>query len=377
LGGSLTPGITAASNVAVGHSKKITRFVVLILALSLPQSLAAQTHGIERFITSYATKNNFSGSILIQKNGRAIYAKSFGFSNLKFSVPNTNQTNYKIASITKLFTAVLILQLLEQGRIDLNSTIHTYLPDYTGAGSDKVTVVQLLTHTSGIENSDKVKTAKDAIEGGLPVYQAPYSSDELIRKFCSGPLVNIPGKVFDYNNADYIILGKIIERIYGDTYEGVLTKKIFRPLKLMNTGMLHQSDIVPRLADTYFFRDDLKRLANDLPVYPENWYAAGAMYSTANDLLKFSDALFNKKFLKPETLALMLKPGLDDYGFGVWVYKMKIGNDRPTIVKRPGAIMGAQSMLFHVLEQNVTIIILSNTDAVSLDDFAADISKRI
>jgi D-alanyl-D-alanine carboxypeptidase len=353
------------------------RVIVLILALSLPQSLAAQTRGAERFITSYAEKNNFSGSILIQKNGRTTYARSFGFSNLRFNVPNTNQTKYKVASITKLFTAVLILQLQEQGRIDLNSTIKTYLPDYSGAGSDKVTVNQLLTHTSGIENFDKVKTAKEAIEGGLPVYQTPYSSDELVRKFCSGPLVNIPGKVFDYNNADYIILGKIIERLYGDTYEGVLTKRILRPLKLTNTGMLHQSDIVPGLADTYFFRDDLKRLANDLPVYPENWYAAGAMYSTPNDLLKFSDALFSKRFLKPETLALMLKPGLDDYGYGVWVYRMKIGNNRPTIVKRPGAIMGAQSMLFHVLDQDVTIIILSNTNAVSLDDFAADISKRI
>lgn len=255
----------------------------MILVLALPQRVAAQTPGAERFITSYVQKHNFSGSILIQKNDRTTYARSFGFANLKFNAPNSNQTKYKIASITKLFTAVLILQLEEQGKIDLNSTIKTYLPGYAGEGSDKVTVNQLLRHTSGIENIDKVKTAKDAIENGLPVYQTPYTSDDLMRKFCSGSLVNIPGTVFDYNNADYIILGKIIERIYGDTYEGVLTKRILQPLKLMNTGMLHQRDIVPGLADTYFFRDDLKRLANDLPVYPENWYAAGAMYSTTND----------------------------------------------------------------------------------------------
>ena len=198
-----------------------------------------------------------------------------------------------------------------------------------------------------------------------------------MRRYSSGRVVHEAGTVFDYNNADYIILGKIIERIYGDTYESVLSKRILQPLKLTNTGVLHQSDILPRLADTYFFRDDLKRLANDLPIYPENSYAAGAMYSTATDLLKFSNALFSKKLIKRETLALMLKPELDDYGYGVWVFKMKIGNDRPTIVKRPGAIMGAQSMLFHVLDQNVTIIILSNTDAVSLDDFAAEISKKL
>jgi len=131
------------------------------------------------------------------------------------------------------------------------------------------------------------------------------------------------------------------------------------------------------LADTYFFREDLKRLANDLPVYPENWYAAGGMYSTANDLLKFSDALFTGRLLRRETLALMLKPGLDDYGYGVWVYKTKVANSTPTVVKRPGAIMGAQGMLFHVMDQNVTIIILSNTDAVSLDEFAAKISTEL
>jgi len=355
----------------------MTRFVILVLALSLHQNVAAQTQSADRFITSFAEKNNFSGTILIQKSGHLRYAKSFGLANRKFNVPNTNQTKYKIASITKLFTAVLILQLQEQGRIDLNSTIRAYLPDYAGEGSDKVTVNQLLRHTSGIENIDKVKTAKEAIENGLPVYQSPHTSDNLLKKFCGGPLVNTPGKVFDYNNADYIILGKIIERVYGEAYESVLNKRIIQPLKLTNTGMLHQSDVVPDLADTYFFRDDLKRLANDLPVYPENWYAAGAMYSTANDLLKFSAALFQRKLLRPETLALMLKPELDDYGYGVWVYKMKIGNSRPTIVKRPGAIMGAQSMLFHVLDQNVTIVILSNTDAVSLDEFAAQISKRI
>lgn len=101
------------------------------------------------------------------------------------------------------------------------------------------------------------------------------------------------------------------------------------------------------------------------------------MYSTANDVLKFSNALFGSKLLKQETLALMLKPGLDDYGYGVWIYESKFNNKKHTIVKRPGRIMGAQSMLFRVLNEDTTIVILSNTDATSLDKFAAEISKRI
>ena len=297
--------------------------------------------------------------------------------NIPFKVPNTNQTKYKIASITKAFTSVLILQLQEQGKIDLNKTIGAYLPDYAGEGADKVTLHQLLNHTSGLANFDVVTDVETAIKSGIPVYQTPYTSDQLLAKFCSGKLRNVPGKVFDYNNADYIVLGKIIERMYGATYEQVLRDKILRPLRMESTGVLHQSSIIEGLADTYFFRDDLKAMVNDLPVYPENWYAAGAIYSTVTDVLTFSRALFGSKLLKKETLALMVKPGLDDYGYGVWSYDTKIGGKPHRVVKRPGQIMGAQSQLYHFLDEDITIIILSNTGTTNLDELVAEIGKRV
>ena len=124
----------------------------------------------------------------------------------------------------------------------------------------------------------------------------------MLDKFCSDTLVKEPGKEFDYNNADFIILGKIIEKISGKTYEENLKEKILLPLQMTNSGLLSQEKIIDKLADTYFYRDDLKTLANDLPVYISNWYAAGAMYSTADDILKFSNALFGGKLLKQETL---------------------------------------------------------------------------
>ena len=220
-------------------------------------------------------------------------------------------------------------------------------------------------------------SAESAIKNGIPHYQTPLTTDVLVAKYCSEKLVNEPGKVFDYNNADYIILGKIIERVHGRTYEQALREGILQPLNMKDSGMLYQHNILDNLAATYFFRDDLKTLVNDLPVYIENWYAAGAMYSTANDVLKFSTALFGLKLLKRETLALMIKPGLNDYGYGVWVYESSFNNKKYTVVKRPGRIMGAQSMLFHILDADATIIILSNTDATSLDEFAAEIGKRI
>jgi len=359
------------------HSSPALRATVLLFgALLLGQSLIAQPATTDSFIAAYAKEHHFNGTILVQKDGQISLVRSFGLANIPFEVPNTRQTKYKIASITKLFTSVLILQLQEQGKIDLNKTIGTYLPDYTGEGADKVTLHHLLHHTSGLPNFDTVKDMETALKSGIPVYQTPYTSDQLLARFCSGKLVKPPGQVFDYNNGDYIVLGKIIERLSGKTYEQVLAERILRPLKMQDTGMLHQGDILKGLADTYFFRDDLKSLVHDLPVYPENWYAAGGMYSTVDDLLTFANALFGGSLLKQETVALMTKPGLDDYGCGLWSYETTINGRKHRVVKRPGQIMGAQTQLYRLLDDDVTVIILSNTGTTDLDEFVAEIGKK-
>lgn len=354
------------------------RILLLFLTVFLIQNLLGQSPVLHKLVDSYAKEHNFNGTVLIQQKSKISYRKSFGFANFQHNVINTVETKYKIASITKAFTAVLILQLYEQGKIDLNKTIKTYLPAYPGEAADKITIHQLLNHTSGITNIDKnITSAESAVKNGFRQYQTPFTTNQMLIEFCSEKLVNEPGKVFDYNNADYIILGKIIERIYLKTFEQVLKEKILNPLKMRDSGMLYQYNIVPNLADTYFFRDDLKKLVNDLPVYIENWYAAGAMYSTAIDLLKFSNALFQFKLLKKETLDKMFTSGKGEYGYGVWVYEdYEINKKMFKIIKRPGSIMGANAMLFHVLNKGTTIIILSNTSTTDLDEFAAEIAKR-
>lgn len=353
---------------------QITLFFLIVFA----GNVFGQPSVLVNFIDSFVVKNNFNGTILIQQQSGVIYEKSFGLANFQFKVPNKNETRYKIASITKLFTSVLIMQLWEKGEIDLNKTIKNYLPDYKGEGGDKVTIHQLLNHTSGMANTDTVKSIESALKSGIPLYQKPRSTDELLENYCSDKLVHEPGKVFDYNNGDYIVLGKIIEKIYNKTYEQVVNENILQFLKMKNTGLLYQKDIINDLADTYFFREDLNKLVPDLPVYIENWYAAGSMYSTTNDLLLFSNALFGLQLVKQASLNKMFTSGLDEYGYGVWAYEdYKIKNKVFKIIKRPGRIMGAQSMLFHILEEGSTIIILSNTGTTSLDDFAAEIAKQI
>jgi D-alanyl-D-alanine carboxypeptidase len=351
-------------------------FIAALLFMAFTSTLTGQS--VNDFIDSYSKEHNFNGTILIQDTAGISFQKSFGSANFQFKVPNTIETRYKIASITKLFTSVLVMQLFEQRLLDVNKHIKDYLPDYSGEGGDKVTIHQLLNHTSGMANIDTVKSIESALINGLPVYERGRSSDELLRKYCSSKLVNEPGKVFDYNNADYIVLGKIIENIYKKTFDQILAEKILLPLKMNNTGLIYQRNIIPALADSYFYRDDLNRLVPDLPVYMENWYAAGAMYSTSNDLAIFTTALFGHKILKQETLNKMFASGLDEYAYGVWAFEnYEIGNNKYKIIKRPGRIMGAQGMIFHILETGSTIIILSNTGTTSLDDFAAEIAKQI
>jgi D-alanyl-D-alanine carboxypeptidase len=343
----------------------------LWFAASLQATLAlAQAQPLEATIRDYTTAHDFNGTILVQHKGRPIYHHSFGVADRAFGIPVKNDTKFKIASITKAFTSVLVLRLYERDKLDLHGTIKTYLPDYVGEGAGRVTIHNLLNHTSGIQNLDTIKSYEEAAKKGLEVYQLPHTIEDLLSRYCSGKLVHEVGEVFDYNNADYIILGKIIEKITGKAFADALKEGILDPLGMTESGMLYQRDVVKNLANTYYKPGATQPLINDLPVYIENWYAAGGMYSTAGDLLKFSDALFGGRLLKPRTLSLMLRPGLDDYGYGLWVASTKIGGKTYRIAHRPGRIMGANGVWLRFLDEDLTVIILSNTNMTDIDAFA-------
>lgn len=350
----------------------------LLLLPSWPISAAPrETQTAAEFIAEHAARHQFSGTILVRQDERTTFRQSFGLAERAFAVPNTPDTRYKVASITKTLTATLILKAVEEGKLTLDQPFRTWLPDYAGSGADSITVHHLLNHTAGLPNFDTVKDLETALRSGVPFYQRPYTSDQLLQQLCSGVPVNAPGKVFDYNNADYIILGKILEAVYHQPFDRILAAQILEPLGMADSGMLRQQDIVPRLAATYFARPDLDNaLAPDLPIYPENGYAAAALYSTVDDLARFADALFGGRLLKPDSLAQMLKPGLDDYGYGAWTYTGTFDDREYHVLKRPGSIMGAQAQFYRVIEPGVTVIILSNVGNMDLDQFVADIAKR-
>lgn len=323
----------------------------LLTTLLLITNLHGQSDFNNDLLEDYVDKHGFNGSILVHTGDIIIYHENFGLANREFNIPITDSTIFKIASVTKIFTSVLILQLYENDEIDLNEHISTYLPNYSGEAADKVTILQLLTATSGIESMEKE---------GDAVYEKKYDTDEILEIYCNGKLENIPGKKFNYNNADYVILGKIIEKIYGQTFGQVLNEKLLFPLDMEKTGLL-EYEIINRLASSYWWNDSIKRVERDIPYYPENYFTSGAMYSSITDLMKFSNALFGYKILSKNTMDIFLKPNQEAYACGLWVFEINSKNNtKLRIALRPGNIWGTKSGITRILNKNISIIIMSN-----------------
>jgi D-alanyl-D-alanine carboxypeptidase len=349
-------------------------FIASRLLAASPTPAPADPAALQSFIETFAHEHDFSGTIRIQEGSANTCERSFGLADRAFKVPADSTTRYRIASITKLFTSVLVLQLRDEGKLDLNGSIKKYLPDYTGEAGDEITVHHLLNHTSGLPQYDNVSSYQEAFNNGVEQYQKPLSAEALLKRVSTGKLTDKSGAKFNYNNADYFVLGRIIEKLTGKTYERALTDRIVGPLGLKDSGMLHWDAIIDRLAPTYFFRDDTKTLINDMPVYYENWYAAAGMYSTVTDLLTFADALYGGRLIKPDSLAKLLTPGLDEYGYGLWSYTFTRDGKTYKVAKRPGSVMGVNTVLYRLLDQNTTIIILANTNRTDLDVFAQKIA---
>jgi CubicO group peptidase (beta-lactamase class C family) len=315
--------------------------------------------------------------VRVERRGRTVFRGAFGPADRAFGVPAAPDTRFWVASVTKLFTAVLVLQLADEGRLDLGAPIRRYLPDYAGAGADRVTLRQLLTHTSGLAQYDGVAGYAEAAAGGMPVYQLPHAPAELLARYASGPLARAPGAAFDYNDADYVVLGAIVARATGASYEEALRRRLLAPLGLRATGVLRAQAVVPRLAPTYMRADGAAPLLRDLPVYPENWGAAGAMYSTADDLAAFARALYGGRLLRPATLRAMLTPGLGDYGYGLWVATQDVAGARRRYAQRPGRIMGANVLLLRYPDDDVTVVVLGNTNVADTDAFGYFIGRTV
>ena len=332
--------------------------------------------GLKDKIEQYVKEKDFNGTVLVKDRDRTLFHESFGLADRDLNVNNTNNTQYAIASITKLFTSVIIMQLASENKINLKKSINYYLKDYNPKVGEKVTIHHLLTHTSGIENCEAKRTEKNLLPD---IYHNDLSIDAIIKQYCSGPLVNKVGTVFDYNNGDYIILGKIIEEVCKKSYSEVLSERILRPLQLENTGLIQQNDDVKKLAKPYKFDKDANQYIQDIERPYQNYFASGAMYATAEDLMVFSDAVFRGELISNEKLDLLLRtyPETRSYGYGLWVNFETYGRTVSKVAQRYGRIWGINTLISHFIDEDITVVVIANTNKVPVSEFQHIVGEHL
>jgi CubicO group peptidase (beta-lactamase class C family) len=305
-------------------------------------------------------KDAFMGAVLVARDSEVLFSKGYGMANLELGVPNTPATKFRLASVSKQFTAAAILRLEEQGKLRVGDRIKQYLPEAPAAW-DSITFHHLLTHTSGIP----VDPDRDG-EGTLPSRPG-----KKVQKFMNEPLEFTPGARFSYSNRGYILLAHLIERISGQTFEEYLRMNIFEPLGMKDSGSDSYAEVIPRRASGYSHpRDPNNRLRElrDRPVEHapfvdmSNTIGAGSLYSTVEDLHRWTQGLFGGKLLSATSVAKMTTPTQGNvYAYGVGA-RVVDGRRR---IAHTGGIQGFHTQLVYFPDSKVTVAVLANFDVLT------------
>ena len=315
---------------------------------------------IEKLLTTYEEYGKFNGSVLVSEQGKVIYKKGFGMANMEWDIPNQPNTKHLIASITKQFTAMLILQLVAEGKLDLQEPITTYLPDYPKGSGDIITTHHLLTHTSGIPDyTEFPKFMEDESRN-------PYSPAAFVKTFDEKELDFKPGEKYSYSSSGYFILGVLIEKLSGKSYEQILKDKIFTPLNMKDTGYDNHKDILKNRAAGY--EKENGNYINSSYLDMTIPYAAGSLYSTVEDLYKWDQALYTTTILPKEYMTMYFKPYIPafdkkHYAYGWEVGYDKIGSSKDSIytIGHDGSINGFNTNISRATSDKSLVVLLNNT----------------
>jgi len=332
----------------------------------------AKVDKLDKLISVYAEYGKFNGSVLVAEKGKVIYKKGVGLADMEWNVPNQPDTKFRLGSITKQFTSMLIMQLVEQGKLKLDVPISAYLPDYPKKNGEIITIHHLLTHSSGIPDVT-------AFPGFFKnISRNAYSSLQLVNLFADSTLQFKPGERNAYSNSGYMLLGYIIEKITGKSYEQVLQENIFTPLNMKNTGYDHHSPLLKNRARGYEKNGRLYINANFIDMSVP--YAAGALYSTVEDLYLWNQALYGNQLLRKENMDLLfikhIPAGGGHYGYGWNIYEMPLGNTAKQIeaIGHRGGIDGFNTQLTRIPSDKSFIVLLNNTGRAPLDEMTKTIA---
>lgn len=300
----------------------------------------------------------FEGTVLVAVDGRVILEKGYGMANHDLNIPNSPDTRFYIGSITKQFTAAAILKLEEKGLLATDDPVTKYLPDFPADPWSRITMQQLLTHTSGLPNY----TDNPAL---LLRRSEPISDTALVKYVKRLKPLFEPGTRFLYSNSGYIVLGAIIETVSGQSYEAFLHHEILKPAGMNNSGYARHEMGIPNRADGYTVIDN-GDLTNAVKVDFSLLHTAGALYSTVEDMLKWDQALYGDKVLSKESIRKMLTPSLEAYACG-WSIERRFDKFR---YYHGGFLDGFNTTFDRWIEDRICIVVFSNDDEAPVHKIA-------
>ena len=315
---------------------------------------------VDKFIAENYPSYAPGCAVLVAKKGEVLLEKGYGTANIELNVPMQSGMVFRIGSITKQFTAVAILQLVEQGKMELTDSIQKFIPDFHFKGKT-ITIEHLLTHTSGIKGYEE-------IDAKLPnPMRIDFSPKTVIDSIDRLSLEFEPGTRYNYSNSNYFILGYIIEKVSGQSYPQYLRDNLFKPAGLSSTYYESHTDIIPNRASGYSFADE--KYWNTDFISMSLVYGAGALRSTVTDLYKWHKALYEGKLLKKETFLKAIQPyKLTDgksieYGYGFF-NKSEYGINS---IGHGGSIDGFRALEMYYPEKDIFITVLCNSDREDIE----------
>jgi CubicO group peptidase (beta-lactamase class C family) len=331
--------------------------VILFVATSC---FAQDTKRMDDVVQSYAGNKTFMGTVLVARGSDVLLSKGYGSANLEWDIPNTPTTKFRLGSITKQFTAASILMLEERGKLKLDDPIKKYVPEAPAAW-EPITIFNLLTHTSGIPNFTNLPEYKTLKLEATPVAKT-------IAVVRDKPLDFSPGEKMSYSNSGYLVLGYVIERITGASYEKFVTDNIFVPLGMKDSGYDSNTAIIAHRAAGY--TSSAAGPVNADYVHMSVPHAAGALYSTTEDLLRWEQGLFSGKLISATSLAKMTTPFKSDYAFGVMV--QTAGGRK--VIQHGGGIEGFNTFLAYYPDTKLTVAVLANLNGQAPNQIAATLA---
>ena len=315
--------------------------LVLLTTLSTATVCGAQDVArMEQVVQSYVGKATFAGAVLVARGSDVIVSRGYGLANVEWNIPNSPSARFKIASITKQFTAAAILLLEERGRLKIDEPVKTYLPEAPPTW-DRITLFHLLTHTAGFAGlQSRVESADGTVAG-------------FVKELMQRPLESQPGERFNYTNSGYLVLGHLIQTLTGQSYETFIRENIFTPLGMKDSG-LDSPAVIARRAGSYTVTPGglvNGTYASDR-IVPNT---SAGLYSTTDDLLRWQNGLYGGTVLSKASLEKMITPFKDNYGLGVYIR---------TIDGRRAATHGGGvppfANLTYFFDRGISVVVLGN-----------------